>query len=586
MLDGNLTLLAKKNPSLSVKLNLCEECEFPRAHLNLDLHTLEDREILWIYGVGEGNVYSVIKPWLEAHSTRTLVFLEKKCARLKGFLSTDTATELLYNPQVEFFLLSPSKKQWLTQMKQHINTKMLLQPCILATEEYKLDPTFKDLENYVYSETAKSSITACEFYLFSENFYRNFYNNIWHLPQSYQGECFYSAFKGTPAVICGAGPSLQQHFETLKHLSSKALIFSGGTSTSIFSQEGIIPHFCSAIDPNETEWLHLKDHTLYETPIFYSPRLSAKLLNHTHNPKCYVNEEYWYPISYWLEQQLAVQTHTEKLQFPESFSVTVFNLQLAIAMGCDPLIFVGLDLSCTQEHYAGGVKSAHIESERKMVWEEDLYMTSTYGQEVKTDWMWCAESEVISRICAQYPNKTFLNSTEGGLGIKGVLNEPLEKVISTYLKKNDDLYAKIHQVIATASFTYITNEKIKEHLKTIYRSLIQCLDWIVILLEELQTVLELILHKTKVIPSLRTGKAVLAEESLKEELAFQLILAPKCSYLELPFERGVARRYQGHDSTLLQQKQLIAIATDLEKYSFVKEDITVHLKIMEELACC
>ena len=49
-------------------------------------------------------------------------------------------------------------------------------------------------------------------------FLSNFYLNLYYLPDSKKGNDLYGKFQGIPAIICGAGPSLQKNIHLLKEL--------------------------------------------------------------------------------------------------------------------------------------------------------------------------------------------------------------------------------------------------------------------------------------------------------------------------------------------------------------------------------
>lgn len=62
---------------------------------------------------------------------------------------------------------------------------------------------------------------------------------------------FYKNNVGKPAIIVGAGPSLDKNVKLLKELKDEIFIFSTHTSYKVLIREGIVPHAICAIDSNQ-----------------------------------------------------------------------------------------------------------------------------------------------------------------------------------------------------------------------------------------------------------------------------------------------------------------------------------------------
>lgn len=219
------------------------------------------------------------------------------------------------------------------------------------------------------------------------------------------------AFEGIPAIIVGAGPSLEKNGHLLKAFEKRALIFAGGSALNIIDVE---PHFAASID-KEAPYQQFKMHPFSQTPFCFQARMN--------------------PDNYSL-------IHGEKLLFPDSSSDlinwlydeepfdagwTVGNFLTAVAqhLGCSPIIFVGMDLC-----YAQGKKYAKIESESGELIQVGDFVT-------QRDWWMAAQ-------WTQERQGHLINATEGGM--LTLPRESLTDVLKTCCHEWD-LRKRVHEAI-------------------------------------------------------------------------------------------------------------------------------------------
>lgn len=215
------------------------------------------------------------------------------------------------------------------------------------------------------------------------------------------------AFKGVPALIVGAGPSLEKNGHLIKEFEQRALIFAGGSALNVI---GIEPHFAASID-KEAPYEQFKRHPYSETPFCYQSRMST--------------------ANYAL-------VHGEKLLFPDSSSQalnwlyeeesldggwTVGNFLTAVAdiLGCSPIIFVGMDFC-----YAEGRKYAQIDAQNS----EGLIRIGDCV--TQRDWL----------MAAKWMEGRGINATEGGLMPSVSLAEVLKSCTKEW-----DLRTRVHNAI-------------------------------------------------------------------------------------------------------------------------------------------
>lgn len=150
------------------------------------------------------------------------------------------------------------------------------------------------------------------------------------------------AFKGIPALVIGAGPSLEKNAHLLRHFEDKALLFAGGTALNLIDVE---PHFAASIDANAPSDL-FKKHPFKKTPFCYQARMNRENYSLLEGERILFPDGFSHAIN-WL--------YDEEKPFDSGWTVGNFLTAIALHLGCSPIIFVGMDL-CYQE----GRKYAHL----------------------------------------------------------------------------------------------------------------------------------------------------------------------------------------------------------------------------------
>ena len=125
----------------------------------------------------------------------------------------------------------------------------------------------------------------------------------------------------------------------------------------------IEPHFAAGIDPNSPQYLRLLHNTSFETPYFYRGRMHHPAFRLIHGPRLYINGGGGYDTPEWFEEHLGIASEV----VDEGHNVVNFCTSLAYELGCNPIIFVGLDLAYTgMQAYAPGVVADAEMSEEKI----------------------------------------------------------------------------------------------------------------------------------------------------------------------------------------------------------------------------
>ena len=156
---------------------------------------------------------------------------------------------------------------------------------------------------------------------------------------------------GTPAVIAGSGPSLPNVYEELRRDGDRVVLVAVDTSVRPLLAAGIEPHFAVAVDPGAINAANFRDLPPHHAMCLVAdPSVDGGVLSPFPGRTALfrVSDHEPWP---WLTD-LGVDADV----LPMFGSVISSALHLAVRLGCDPIVFVGVDLAYTSgQPYCRGV---------------------------------------------------------------------------------------------------------------------------------------------------------------------------------------------------------------------------------------
>ncbi len=203
---------------------------------------LEGIDILYVYGLGMGHPFAALKGWLQEKKERRLLFLEDDLAAIDACLQGPHAEPLFLHPQVTIHYLSDPRRfgPQLEELAASHPTDRIEVACSAGYQKSK-KRRFQQIRLKLLRQSAIVQAVLTES-LYSHKLLRNLLPNIkrWH--GSFLASGLRGKFHGIPALICGAGPSLESSIPHLKSLEDRALIIAGGSTIAALSNRGIHPH--------------------------------------------------------------------------------------------------------------------------------------------------------------------------------------------------------------------------------------------------------------------------------------------------------------------------------------------------------
>lgn len=148
------------------------------------------------------------------------------------------------------------------------------------------------------------------------------------------------ALAGVPALVVGAGPSLDRRLDLVRDLAASAIVIAADTAARPLRAAGVAPDVVVAVDPSETNARHLVDLDLGTQAWLIAEPSVAPVAFQAFAGRTFTfavaDHEPW-P---WLREAGVTRGH---LKAWGSVLTTAFDL--ALWMGCGPIVFAGADLA-------------------------------------------------------------------------------------------------------------------------------------------------------------------------------------------------------------------------------------------------
>jgi hypothetical protein len=491
---------------------------------------LENIDVLYVYGVGLGYSYEQVKSWLHTKKERKLLFFEEEASVLEALFKQKLGSEILSDRQVHLYYVA-SEEMWPT----------LLEECTLQWMSDRIE--WASLPSYFSGREKKVRALALSLLRKSATIHarvseslhysllmQNIATNLLSIPDAFHANKLKGKFKNIPAVICGAGSSLGDAVEFIKDLDQKALVFAGGSAITALSYYGIRPHIAMAVDPNEEEYSRLRTSSCFETPFIYSSRLHKDILPSSNMQLGYLCSNTGGIFEAWVHDKLGIHGESFALELgDEALSVTTLAAAFAVELGCNPVIFCGVDLAYSnRQRYCKGVVNSssisvkELEKATKSI-DRIVRRKNMEGLFVHTLVKWVMEASCLGEYAKKHPDTQFLNLSSKGLPIPKAASTTKEELLKGYCRHNYDLRGMLRAESEALQF----NEGSKDSLSEAFKELTQSFTASIPLFEKMLHEIDVKKKKASDLSiSLDSGKMSVIEMDIAEEPAYTVCFQP------------------------------------------------------------
>ncbi len=244
-------------------------------------------------------------------------------------------------------------------------------------------------------------------------------------------------FRGRPIVCVAAGPSLNRALPLLGNVR-QALILVCDSAVGSVLQAGIQPHIVTTADIHPSNIKKLKPHMsrLHNSVLAFGVESNPEVVQ-TYLGDRRVGMTAYSRLVDWFDQALDLQC-----RLPTMTSVLHLSVLLAIALGGEPIILVGVDQAYLdgQSHAHGSVYS-HIPNKENLI-----PVKSADGGTVYAPHQLVTDRLILEQIIAHHAVRVINVSLKGAL-VQGAEVKSLEDVIENELSANhDDIEQQLNAV--------------------------------------------------------------------------------------------------------------------------------------------
>ena len=292
--------------------------------------------------------------------------------------------------------------------------------------------------------------------------------NVTELCDAPSVELLFDQFKGIPAIVVAAGPSLDKNLHLLKDLNDRALVITINRCAPIFQAMELRPHFIVASDHSEL----LPDVHLDGIKADVLENLVLRLSVHPRMMNL-PGQRTWLFTDGSTHENGLLEAMDKPTRPIGGGSVSHTAFQLAYYLGCNPITLIGQDLAYSN-HQA--YSSLDLDADQQLTILEgeataefrgdDGKLTDVgggadlqfqlekvrgwAGGEVYTSHMlrrFIEFYELLAPVLAKKGDHLFINATEGGAHIEGLEPMPLAEAIERHMSEPiGDLRGRIAEV--------------------------------------------------------------------------------------------------------------------------------------------
>ena len=262
-----------------------------------------------------------------------------------------------------------------------------------------------------------------------EQLFRNRIRNMALFREARNVDVLKGAFRGKPAILVSAGPSLDQSMAQLKKAMGRCVIIAVDSAAVPLLNNGIIPDFVTTLDFRDHNSDKLSPHLIKDAPfslvaVISSSVPTARRLSLNHLFYCFQDND----TQQWMIDALKVQH-----QMKPAGTVASLSLSFAQMIDADPIIMVGHDfalISDNADHVKGTVFNHNWHQGKNLI-----NVKGVDGNMVKTQDFLLEFKQTFEQIMTQQPCK-YINATAAGAHIEGTIVQNFEDVLKNDLMQN------------------------------------------------------------------------------------------------------------------------------------------------------
>lgn len=291
---------------------------------------------------------------------------------------------------------------------------------------YQLNPQYySGVLTMIKSFISTKDVNIATLARFEKTWCSNISRNIATVSGAPGANFFFDKFRGMPAIVVAAGPSLTRSLDFIRENRDRAVIVAVDTSYKILADNGITPHFCMSVDPQLINARYFEGCAATNTVLVADPTVHPSVFRFFRGRRAVTGIAF--DMMKWIEDICG-----RKGDLAHGGSVSTSAYDFAKRLGASPVIMVGQDLSFTSglAHARGSYLDEQIHNKtfrfmnaqmfnrRQLTYLPPVFVPGKSGGTVRT-----TQKMIIFRNWFENRNDTGLvNATVDGVFIKGARN--------------------------------------------------------------------------------------------------------------------------------------------------------------------
>ena len=399
----------------------------------------------------------------------------------------------------------------------------------------------------------------------------NYINNWKYVFKGLDCKHFENEYKGKPAIIVGAGPSLDKNIDFLNRAKGKSLIFSVDGAMNTLLNKDIIPDVVSSIERVNMTARFYEKKDIPKDIIYVGPNVVMGSILERFSRIVFTGR-----VGDGIFRDLNQSIGFSNLDI--GINVSTVLIAFARYLGCYPIIFMGLDLAYTNgrthtEKFAENFDESFMNNYKKNI----VYVKGQNGEMIESFEHFMHTKSCIESMIASDKEGLYINATEGGANIDGAVNLKLTDVIENYCTDKEivglkSIYDKVskEETIDKVSITMRAInffDKLKEYLETLYK-------------RSEENYIELLGSKRFGRVLLMEKQRRLFEDILDENVAGRFVIQP----LIINFNRDIhsfPMRLEKQDEDRMFDRTLRHYKTLQDVINKINESIDLYIKVLK-----
>jgi hypothetical protein len=401
-----------------------------------------DAHCVIVSGFGLGYHVDAIRGQLADDAV--LVVIEPSLPMLKAALMSRDLTALLKHRRL-VFLTSADTTTMHRRLERHAPIMLLGSKFVSHPASQQVSPdAYTAIRGAVTDFISYSRMTLVTLVAISRATNQNIAANLPTYVATPTIDNLLGRFKGVPAIVISAGPSLAKNMDQLADARGRAVLVAVQTVFKPLLDRGIVPDFVTSLDYNEVSMRFFEGiDDFHDVQLIAEPKAHARVI-----------DRYGGPISL-LDNTFARLCLGDALGgragLKAGATVAHLAFYLACELGCDPVIFVGQDLAYSDHlFYTPGVPH-HREWRPEMnrfytietkEWERILRrrpvlrrVRDVHGNEIFTDETLFTYLQQFESDFGEAGGRTIIDASEGGAQKRGAVSMTLADALSRYANR-------------------------------------------------------------------------------------------------------------------------------------------------------